>query len=255
MENETVIAAPDTGAAAPPAAPEPAAATTVDPFENAEVQQFDRAYVQKLREEAAGHRTSAKAAKEAAEKYSSAFGGWDPSDAEVLMDVLALAAKDPKEGAKAMQQIASYLAGDIQETATPTSDAPSASVITQEDLDRVLESKLTEREQKIRLEAAVEDVTKEAVSLGYEPGSADYFKLLWLTKEKHSFDMQAAHKAMEAEAEAKFQVYLAKKAAMADADAGVGPEGGFVPSAANPIKTIADASERTRARLAALKGR
>lgn len=227
----------------------PAEAPVVDPFDNAETTTFSRDYVHKLREEAAGHRTSAKAAKEAAERYSNAFGGWDESDADVLLDVLTLAAKDPKEGSKAMAEIAKLLAGDTEETpVAPKGDAPA---LTQADVERVL----NEREQKIRLETAVQDVEKEAVALGYEPGTADYFKLLWLTKEKHKFDMKAAHKAMEDEAEAKYQKYLAKKVADVDTEAGAGPSGGGSFSDAKPVTSIKDASARTRERIAKLNGR
>lgn len=229
------------------AAPAPAS----DPFDTETNTQFDRAYVTKLREEAARHRTEAAAAKKNTERYQSVFSAWGDDDADVLLDVLAEAAQDPKAGAARLKEIAAILAGDIQETTTADAGTPKSTAITQEDLDRLL----TEREQAASLKQEVARVESEAEALGYKKGSADYFKLLWMTKETHNFDMGAADKAIKAEKEAAVAEYLAKKAADADGGAGAPPAGGAPPSNSEPITNLKQASASARARIAAMRDR
>lgn len=236
-----------TGAAGAP----PEAATAVDPFDSADTTTFDRAYVAKLREEAAGHRTRAKAAEEKVTRYSGAFDGWEPADADVLLDIVKLAQTDPKAGAKAMQEVAKILAGDVVETPSAPGGEAVTTTITQADLDRIL----NERDNKAKLAAAVTDIETEAKALGYKPGTADYVKLLWIAQNETDFDLKGADTVIRKERDDAIKAYLDKRAADADGAAGPGPGAGSSISEARPIKTLKDASAATRARLEAMRSR
>ncbi len=228
-------------------APAPAA----DPFDNAETTTFDRKYVESLRSEAAKHRTAAKEAAAARDKYHAVFNKWGDEDSEVLLRVLDAAADDPTSGAEQLREIARVLAGDIQETPSKPAAPAQGTALTQEDLDRVL----TEREQAAHLKSEVAAIESEAVSLGYEKGSADYFKLLWLAKEKTNFDLKAAHERIKEEEAAVVAKYLAGKKAEAEGNPGAGPEGGAAPSDARPITNLKEASASARARINAARSR
>lgn len=236
-----------------PAVTDPGAPAGVPPVDTFDAdpadKQYDRAYVTKLREEAARHRTEAKAAKDAAGRYTPVFEAWDEDDANVLLETIRLAATDPKAGAAQLQEIARILGGDITPTQEAPGGKPQGTALTQEDLDRVL----NEREQSQALKAEVANVENEATALGYKKGTAAYFTLLWRTKEEFGFDMNKAHAAMEADKASAVAEYLAGKRAEAEGAAGAGPAGGAAPSAAQPIKTFRNASDSARARVAAMR--
>lgn len=240
---EEVVAATSVGGEVPAAPPEPAAPPT-DPFDNAETQQFDRKYVTGLREEAAKHRTAAKEAAAARDRYAAAFGGWGDEDADVLLEAVAQAAADPAAGAATLRQIADLLAGDIKQTVEKPAEAPKIEALTQADLDKIL----NDRDEAKALQAEITSVEQEAAKLGYEKGTEGYFRLLWLTAHKTNFDMGEADKQIKAERDAVIAEYLASKA---PTGAGAAPSQGSAPSGGQPITNLRQASDSARERLRA----
>lgn len=203
---------------APEATPVPASSTpesTVpaspaaesDPFDNAEVQTFERSYVEKLRKEAADRRTAAKA-------YEDAFSGYSPEQREGWLSLAqSLASDDPTvraEAAKIMQEVSNDIlgAGSITETGEKPAGEPDLGekqFLTEEQL----EAKLAEREQKAAIDAEVRKVNEEVAALGYKEGTPDYNDLMWRAVNQHDHDLQAAHAARQAERQAVIDSYLA----------------------------------------------
>ncbi len=232
---------------APTTAPPESAAPEADPFEDAKVDSFGRPYVEKLRGEAAKHRTALK-------PYEEAFGKWTPEDRDVLMDIVRTAADDPKKGAELMRQVADLLSPAEQKALQKEIDAaedPADKPLTRGEMEKFLAEKETAKQQ----EAAVEAVTAEVEKLGFPRGSEGHYRVLWLAKHKTNFDVEAAAKQIKDEKDAIISGYLKEKKGDAASHTGPGPSGGAPASEAQPIKTFGDASESARARIRAQLGK
>lgn len=227
--------------------PTPAPAVTpeadTDPFDNEQVQQFDRKYVQKLREEAAERRTAAK-------KYEEAFSGYTPEEQAVWFALQQELVHDPKSAAAKFQDIANEILGTKPDAApaAPAADAPAADKpLTQADVDRIL----SERDTKAQSDREVADATKkvvdEAVALGYEQGSAEWRELMFLARYEAEGDLTKAHEIREGRNKAAVEAYLAEKSGQGGVPVSHG--GGDTPSQSQAIATFADAGEALRARL------
>lgn len=223
----------------------PAPATETDPWDNQEVTSFDRAYVTKLREEAASKRTAIK-------PYEEAFGSYDPEEQEIWFQLAKTMQTDPESAAEAMEAIVNGIRGlnqsEIEKPTPETQAAPAKSeFLTQEDLD----SALSAREQKLALDREILSLNAEVAGLGYKPGTPEYNDLMWRAANQTNHDVQAAHAARSTEFETAITAYLEGKAKDASGSPRVVSTTGAPTGDASPIKTFADARAATEARLAA----
>lgn len=187
------------GAPAEPASPE-----AVDLGGDSEPDVFDRAYVERLRQESAGYRTKAK-------EVAAVFEGIDPADADVFKSLMSMYKDDPAAAAREMARLAQGLLGD-DEADTPAADA-DPQYMTRADYDRI-------REQE-RVESQARAIRAEAEGMGYPAGSAEYQYLLAVAK-SNGGDLKAAHAYIEGRQQAAVDAYVAKKAAEADGAPTVG---------------------------------
>ena len=78
------------------------------------VQSFDRAYVEKLRNESAGYRTQLREAQQAASRYE-VFDAYDDEDRGVWLDLASTWQADPYQAAETMRTIANRVLGEAQQ--------------------------------------------------------------------------------------------------------------------------------------------
>lgn len=205
------------------------------------VDRFDRAYVEKIRGEAAKYRTAAK-------PFTDAFDGYEESDREAILDLAKELLSDPQAAGKRMLEASRSIAGDDFDTwinpVTPEFLTPET-----------LEAQLAQREESARQKAEVEGIQREAKELGYEEGTADHAKLFFYAANETQGDMKAAHAKMEAEKQGIIDAYVAS----------VKEKGGRFPATPTGVtgvpsnaatnegqpRTWAEASERARQRLEA----
>ncbi len=164
--------APDIGAgtaadvvdASPPAdtsasTPAPGVPTPDDP---AQQDTFDRAYVEKLRQESAGYRTRAKT-------YDEAFDGFDDESREVFLGLAKDLVNSPEAAARRMIEVSKQLLGEDFDSAL-TGPPPA---LTREDAERLWAEKEAARGQ----EDAIRAVQNEARELGYKDDTPDMSEL------------------------------------------------------------------------------
>lgn len=221
-------------AADPAPAPDPAPAE-VDPFDSAEVQQFDRSYVEKLRKEAADRRT-------AHQPYAEAFGTYSAEEQAVWFDLAKELTANPKAAAEKFQQIAKEILGDPN--AAPPPPAPDADKpLTQAEL----EAKFAERDQAQQLKEITAKIVSDATEMGYKVDTPEYRRLAFVAQYETGLDLKKADEMLKAERQAIIDGYVADKAN--------GPRlpqnGGGAGAEATPIKSFSDASDALRAMLAA----
>jgi len=153
---------------------------------------FDRAYVEKLRSEAARYRTSLR-------PFEDAFGDFDDNERSFLFGMLAELNKDPTAGAVQFRDMAkSILQDDFykdlddlptqvkEETPTPTEKEDQVS-LTPEQMQTILDERdakrdatAAERAEQAKNDAAVEGVFKEIEAAGFERGSDEFMTALSL---------------------------------------------------------------------------
>lgn len=221
-------------AAAPAVAPEtaaPAAAPEVDPFDDTATDQFSRDYVEKLRQENAKHRTTAKA-------YTDAFEPFDETSREVLLDLARTIASDPIAGAARMKELAAALEGTVP--APPEPDPNADKPMTRAEYDKIEK----EKADKAADAADQAKISAEVEGLGYTLGTREHFTLLWEASHNHKGDLDAAHKALEAERQGHIDTFLEQKRKDAEGTPTAG-SGGSAPANDSPIKTLADARRAT----------
>lgn len=218
---ETAPVAPPAEAAAPPAQSE----APVDLDAALEGDKFDRAYVERLRKEAAGYRTRAN-------ELESVFDGYNDDERAGLAQLAQMLKSDPRAAAQEMKAAYDAIMAQYQEPETPEFS----------DADRIL---TMGEYQKLQEQAAIDAETRaieaEAKSLGYTPraDNVEYRQLLLVAQHQAGGDIAAAHKLITDRAAAAEQAaidrYLAAKAADAQ---GYTPPGemGQVPSTAEPIR-------------------
>lgn len=216
-----------------------------------------KALVESLRKEAAKNRVKAK---EATEKAAKTFEGWTESDAEVLANVIQLAAQDKKVGAEKMREIAALLdGGDVEGAAAVAADASAAAAeaakgLTPEDVASQVEAKLAERDKQSAIQAEAAKITAKTAELGYDPADADYFTLLHIAQFETGGDLDKAHAKIEARDQKVIDAYVAgvkERAAGQPIHAKSGDDSVIEMTGEN--KTFATARERVEARLLALR--
>lgn len=158
---------------------------------------FDRAYVEKLRKEAAKYRTSVR---ELEQKYQSVYDGFDdPEDVNYLIDLARKVYDDPASTAAEFEAIAKRIREatgvDITEDASDDSldDIAEDKPLTMADLERI--------EHERAVEAAERQIRAEASELGYDLNSHRGKALLYIATNETNGDLKAAHEKLEAERE------------------------------------------------------
>lgn len=226
----------------PPEAP-PEGAPAADPFDDGQVQQFDRAYVEKLRQENAGHRTKAK-------QYEDVFGGYDDNDRAVILETFAELRANPEAGTARLEAIASDLRKQFPGQKTPTAEElADAQAEGDKPLTRAeMQKMLSERDEKAEIEKSTQAVIAEAEKLGYKPGTDLYRRMMWTAANVTDFDLDKAHEHLKAERQLVIDEFLAEREKDAAGAANGGP-GGASTGKEKKIMTFGDAAEATHARL------
>lgn len=246
---DTATSTPESGVTATPAA-ESGAAAGSDPFDSPDTTTFDRAYVTKLREEAASRRTAVKHYEDAFSAYS------DEQRAGWLSVARGLASEDDAaraEAAEVLLQVAQEVLG-ADHLGTQTGEKPAGEPDLGEKqflTEEQLEAKLVEREQAAALQKEIAKVNEEVTALGYKEGTPDYQDLMWRAVNQHNHDIAAAHAARESERQAWIDSYLAEKAGQAGGTPGV-PGAGVTGQQPTAIKDFKQSRASLEARIAAM---
>ncbi len=214
-----------------------------DPFDSGS-DTFDRAYVEKLRQESASYRTKAK-------PYEETFGGYSDEDREVWFEAARRFAADPKDGGEYLKSIADAVLAEYQEQQEPITDDNDVP------LTRAEYQALREAEkQQAAQDAEVARIEKKAADLGYDTTSEEYTYLLTVASRLPDGDLDKAHAKIQAAEEARFQARLDKMKADAEGSPTAPNSGsGAAPSGERPLKTWKDAEMASRAMLEAAKRR
>ncbi len=243
--------APPTEAA--PAEP-PAEAPPAEPdlFENEQIQQFDRSYVTKLREEAAARREEAK-------KYKAVFGDYPEEDQQVWFDLASTWKSDPAAAAEMMENIVKAVKaqGGTQAEAEAAAGAvvegkpAGGAALTPEAVQKMIAAAQQDFQKEQDLQAKTSALIKQAEGLGYAQNTPQWRDLFSRAQHDHAGDMGAAHKAIEAEKQAIIDGFLKKKGATA----GPAPVNqGAAPGTRTVPKTWAEAAAAFRAASGAVVG-
>lgn len=207
-----------------------------DPFESEEVQSFDRSYVQKLRQEAAAHRT-------AKQTYEKAFEGWTPDDREVWLDTIQLSVQNPQAAAERLRQIAGLLSPEeVAELEAETQKGNEGSEEPEFMTKAEFERRYKEERETDEVERQVRIIQDEAQLLGYKVGSSDYFELMWHANNETNGDLNKAHEAVEAKRQKIIDEYLEQKRNQSSGPV-TSRRGGVPVSQEKPVKTFAEARE------------
>lgn len=150
---------------------------------------FDRAYVEKLRDENAKWRTKVR-------HYEGAFNGFNEGEQEYLLEVITTLSDDQEVGAMQLRNIAQNLLGDkflegiegvgpveaVEEEEEgkdgTVADKPKTGELTAEELQRILDERdatkeqtAAERQRAAEEEAMIEEVFSEIEAAGFERGT------------------------------------------------------------------------------------
>lgn len=235
LQNDAVT--PEAGSSAPDVTPEP------DSYDTG-ADSFDRAYVEKLRQESASYRTKAKEY----EPYAQVFESYEEEDRAVWQEAMRRFKDDPKDGGEYLRQIADAVLAEYQE---------KQEELVTDDQDRPLTmaqyTALREAErEKAEKDAEVARIEKTAAGLGYDTTSEEYTYLLTVASRLPDGSIEKAHAKITAAEEARFEARLAKMQAEAE-DSPTAPNAGSgaAPSTERSLKTWKDAERASKARLEA----
>ena len=206
------------------------------------VDKFDRGYVEKIRGEAAKYRTEYA-------PFRDAFDGYESEDRDALLALAKELQENPDAAARRMLEASRAIAGDKFDDwlngAEPEYLTPD-----------VLEARLAEREAKQRQEAEVAAIQREAVELGYQENSPDHAKLFWIAANQTNGDLKAADAAIKAERQSIIDAYVAEVREKGSGFPATPTQVTGTPSNQgenNTPRTLRDASDRFRDRMAALE--
>lgn len=220
----------------------PTTETTPDPFD-AGGDTFDRAYVEKLRNESANYRTRHK-------PYEETFGGYSDEDREVWFEAARRFAADPKDGGEYLKQIADAVLAEYQEPAPADPDDENRP-LTVAEFNRMT----SEAKAQAAQEAEIGRIEQQAKGLGYDIESPEYTTLLTIAARLPSGDLAEAHAQMEARDQAKFDARLAQMKEAADGAPVVPSSNGDVPTQERPIKDFRDAAAAAQSRIESVRHR
>lgn len=242
------------GASAPPAGggadrPTPGATTAPasDAFADlpeppAGVNTFDRAYVEKVRAEAARHRTAAQEASERLKGYE-VFDAYEPDDRAVWVNLASAWQRDPAEAARVMAQIASGVLGDDGDGdgdggLDDGDDSMPEGPLTREQVAELIETREAQRAEQARLDAEVDTVVRTVADAGYPQGTAEHAAILWRAAHQHNGDLGAAIAAHRAAEQGVIDRYVAGKTG-----AVTSPNGGAAATGHRDITTLRQATQ------------
>ena len=210
--------------------------TGTDPYDTG-ADSFDRAYVEKLRREAAGYRTKA-------QPYEEVFSAYDDEEREFLLAVTRDLG-NPDKQADAARRLRD-LSQRLLEDADPDPDDEARNKpLTLAELEQRERDKAAEQAQR----QAVEAVEKEAADLGYEKGSPDYAFLMYMAANHHDGSLTDAHEAIGAGRQAIIDKFVEEQKAKGDKWITTSDATGGAPSGqADEPKTWASARDRATAR-------
>lgn len=215
----------------PPAATTPPA-TTEEPLDldgELEGDKFDRAYVERIRREAAAARTKAK-------ELESVFDGYEAEEREGLAQLARMLKEDPKAAAAEMKAAYDAIMAQYETPETPDYN----------DADRILTvGEYQKLQEQNAIQAEQRAIEAEAKELGYkvDPNDTDY-RLLLLTAQNQtkSGSLAEAHQLLKAREQSIVDRYLAAKAAEAEnAYQAPADNAGQIPSNSEPIRSFKDA--------------
>lgn len=192
---------------------------------------FDRAYVERVRGEAAKYRTELK-------KYKEAFEGYGEEDQAALMALAQQLRSDPRSAAQQMAAAAEQILAQYQEEEA-AKEATESEYLTKADFERLRMEEEVRNEQRL--------IETEARELGYtvDLNDVDYRLLLLTAQGLPSGDLREAHAKIQSRYEAKIADFVASKAKEAESSV-LPPATGGAPTASTPMEPT---FENARARL------
>lgn len=229
-------------------------AGTPAPPANSGVEQFDRAYVEDLRGQAADYRT----------KYApfrDAFDGYTEEERQEWLSLVADFSRDPVATAQRMREIAEAVAPSPFEPITQT-PIPEPTP-TPEEQDRPLtvrefQAMQAEAQRQAQAEAqaqqqesSVRGIYQEAEQLGYKPGTKEIVDLFWIARNQTGGDLKAAHAQMIQQEQQVVARYLESKG-YDTTNTPIPVSRGVAPSGETEIKDFGSAKESLLRRLEAL---
>lgn len=191
---------------------------------------FDRPYVERLRKEAAGHRTRAK-------QYEDAFEGYGDDERDGLFQLARMLRDDPKSAAEEMKAAYEAIMEQYKEPAVPEFDPesdPNNKFMTMADYKKLQDDAAVAAETKM--------IEVEARELGYtvNPNDVDYRLLLLVAQNStKTGSLKEAHDIIQGRNQKVIDTWVAAKAS----DAG-GPkppaDTAQIPGSAEPIRSFKD---------------
>jgi hypothetical protein len=186
----------------------PADTSTTDLFDDPKVESFDRAYVEKLRKEAADRRTALREAEERWKDWNESLDGLDDDQRAAARELVTAAKSGDALSmltiAFGEEKAAEIMAGINAEQPA----APPAETLTRAELERVL----AERDAQAAREAQIKAVESSAKDLGYDPKAGPgtperlaYIELIEVARHRADGDFAKAHAMIEADRAAKTQ--------------------------------------------------
>lgn len=202
---------------------------------------FDRAYVTKLRGEAARYRERSK-------RFMESFEGYED---EAVTEWLTLAKNFREDPATTAKELAELSAQILKQYEDETPDIETSG----EEEDRPLTMSeyraLRDKEnQEAQRKADVARIESDAKALGYDLKSVDYKLLLLTAKEMPDGSLHKAHEQIKANRQAQIDAYIAEKASQSNTVAPAGSSS-VPPSQERQIKTWDDAKAGAMELLAA----
>lgn len=152
---------------------------------------FDRGYVESIRKEAQRYRAEA----QNAQRYEQVFGQYEPQDQEVWFDLARTWATDPARAAHVMQQIATGVLGEMDQSQVEAQPLPPDEFdegLTPDKVKELIDQQFQSREQVAAEQRAVDNVMAEVRSAGFDPDTAEGFMVLWRANHETGGDIKAA---------------------------------------------------------------
>lgn len=244
----SVVPDPEGGAVsdAPPEAPESVSANWDDKT---------RAYIEGLRDEAAGNRVKSRDLEAFAKPFQEVFDGVDDQSKGAVLQLAKTLLDDPAEkGPQELIRVAKALAGSDERFQELMAGAEQPKLLTREELEAELQQREQRQAEEKANQEAVEAVQRESKELGYEDDTVDKSMLFFFAHKQTNGDLQAAHAKVQEFRQGIIDDFVADAKAKGQAfppvSGAVTPGGGGPAETVEGPKTLEEADRRTRAALA-----
>jgi len=218
------------------------------------MQTFTREHMENTRKEAARHRVAAREANEQIAEMSQryeAFDQFEPADRDTWVGLMNGWAQNPEKAASDFREIANNVLGDP--TATPQEKVEATQMLekteslTAESVKTMMSETLDARDATAKQDAAVEAVHIEIAAAGFEKGTADNFKVLWIANNDPDVkgDVGAAIEKVKAEKQQIIDDYVSGVRAGGNPTPAPG-EGFAGDTAPEPITNMEEAGKAAR---------